>query len=399
MGDIKKLFPIFENDVGLVYLDSAASAQKSFSVINGMDAFYKNNYANIHRGIYKLSDVSSSMYDEAREKVRKFIGAKFSSEIIFTKGTTEGVNLLATSYSKILKPGDVIIVSEVEHHSNLVPWQNAARESGAVLQFIPVFDDGTLDYGWLEANMSERVKLVCLSGQSNVVGLRNDIERVVSIAHKSGAKVLIDAAQLVCHYKVDVAKLDVDFMVFSGHKIYGPTGIGVLYGKAELLRELPPYQFGGDMVDRVSYDKATYKDIPEKFEAGTPPIVEAVGLGFAIDFLNEFGMEKIEAESKELTRYTIDRLSEIEGIRLLSSVHSNGVITFVADGVSSYDIGSYLAMKNICVRVGKHCAEPLHLKWGVESSVRASLGIYNDKNDIDTFVLQLKKAISIIKGV
>lgn len=399
MSDIKKLFPIFESDVGLVYLDSAASAQKSFSVINGMEAFYKNNYANIHRGIYKLSDVSSSMYDEAREKVRKFIGAKSSSEVIFTKGTTEGVNLLASSYAKLLKSGDVIVLSEVEHHSNLVPWQNVAKESGAVLQFIPVFADGTLDYGWLDANISERVKLVCLSGQSNVIGLRNDIERVVSVAHKSGAKVLIDAAQLICHYKVDVSLLDIDFMVFSGHKIYGPTGIGVLYGKAELLRQLPPYQFGGDMVDRVSYDKATYKDIPEKFEAGTPPIVEAVGLGFAIDFISEFGMEKIEAESRELTRYTIDRLSEIEGIRLLSSVHSNGVITFVVDGVSSYDIGSYLAMKNICVRVGKHCAEPLHLKWGVESSVRASLGIYNDKDDIDTFVSQLKKAISIIKGV
>ncbi|MDE6223963.1 MAG: aminotransferase class V-fold PLP-dependent enzyme, partial [Alphaproteobacteria bacterium] len=260
------------NNKGLVYLDSSASAQKPFSVIKAMDNFYMNDYSNIHRGVYKLSETSSSMYDIARKKVCDFIGAKSPSEIIFTRGTTEGINLFVSSFSSLLNEGDEIILSEAEHHSNLVPWQQIALKKKLVLKFIPVLSDGSLDYKWLEDNISDKVKLVSVSGQSNVIGLRNDIERVVNIAHRVGAKVFVDAAQLVCHYKVDVSELDVDFMAFSGHKIYGPTGIGVLYGKAKFLRELPPYQFGGDMVDRVSYDSATFKDISEKFEAGTPPI-------------------------------------------------------------------------------------------------------------------------------
>ncbi|MBD5398018.1 SufS family cysteine desulfurase [bacterium] len=399
MENIKKFFPIFDNNKGLVYLDSSASAQKPFSVIKAMDNFYMNDYSNIHRGVYKLSETSSSMYDIARKKVCDFIGAKSPSEIIFTRGTTEGINLFVSSFSSLLNEGDEIILSEAEHHSNLVPWQQIALKKKLVLKFIPVLSDGSLDYKWLEENISDKVKLVSVSGQSNVIGLRNDIERVVNIAHSVGAKVFVDAAQLVCHYKVDVSELDVDFMAFSGHKIYGPTGIGVLYGKAKFLRELPPYQFGGDMVDRVSYDSATFKDISEKFEAGTPPIAEAVGLGTAIDFVNEFGMDKIERDSLELTSYAISQLLKIDGVKLLSSRDANGVISFVVDGISSFDIGSYLAMKNVCVRVGKHCAEPLHLKFGVESSVRVSLGIYNDKSDIDTFISDLQKAINIVKGV
>lgn len=399
MENIKKFFPIFDNNKGLVYLDSSASAQKPFSVIKAMDNFYMNDYSNIHRGVYKLSETSSSMYDIARKKVCDFIGAKSPSEIIFTRGTTEGINLFVSSFSSLLNEGDEIILSEAEHHSNLVPWQQIALKKKLVLKFIPVLSDGSLDYKWLEENISDKVKLVSVSGQSNVIGLRNDIERVVNIAHRVGAKVFVDAAQLVCHYKVDVSALDIDFMAFSGHKIYGPTGIGVLYGKAKFLRELPPYQFGGDMVDRVSYDSATFKDISEKFEAGTPPIAEAVGLGTAIDFVNEFGMDKIERDSLELTSYAISQLLKIDGVKLLSSRDANGVISFVVDGISSFDIGSYLAMKNVCVRVGKHCAEPLHLKFGVESSVRVSLGIYNDKSDIDTFISDLQKAINIVKGV
>lgn len=399
MENIKKFFPIFENNKGLVYLDSGASAQKPLSVIRAMDDFYMNDYSNIHRGVYNLSATSSSMYDIARKKVCDFIGAGSPSEIIFTRGTTEGINLFASSFSSLLKEGDEVILSEVEHHSNLVPWQQIASLRGIVLKFMPVLADGLLDYQWLKDNVSPTVKLVSISGQSNVIGGRNDIEQVVQISHNVGAKVFVDAAQLVCHYKVDVRDLDVDFMAFSGHKIYGPTGIGVLYGKAELLRAMPPYHFGGDMVDRVAFDKSTFKDIPEKFEAGTPPIAEAVGLGFAIDFINEFGMEKVEKESAELTVYTISELLKIDGVRLLSSRDANGVVSFVVDGVSSYDIASYLAIKNVCVRVGKHCAEPLHLKWGVESSVRVSLGIYNDKSDIDTFILELKKVIGVIKGV
>ena len=399
MNDIKKLFPIFGNNKDLVYLDSGASAQKPLSVIKGISDFYMSSYANIHRGIYKLSEVSSSLYDEARNKVRNFIGAKFSEEIIFTKGTTEAINLLCSVFSSNLCSGDEIIVSEEEHHSNLVPWQQMAMKKNIVLKFMPVLENKKLDYDWLEKNISPKVKLVCITGQSNVIGLKNNIKKIVAISHKVGAKVLIDGAQLLCHFKVDVSDLDIDFLAFSGHKIYGPNGIGVLYGKRDLLRELPPYQYGGDMVERVDFDKTTFRDVPERFEAGTPPIAEAIGLGFAIDFVNEFGMEKIEEESKILTEYTISCLKNIDGVRLLSSDDSNGVVSFVVDGVSSFDIGSYLSMKNICIRIGKHCAEPLHNKFGVESSIRISLGIYNDKNDIDIFISEFKKAINLLKGV
>lgn len=398
MVDVKGLFPIFENNDEVVYLDSAASAQKPLSVINGMADVYMYSYANIHRGLYKLSETASSLYDDARKKVQKFIGARYSSEVIFTKGATEAVNLLANAFSYILKSGDEIIVSEVEHHSNFVPWQQLALKLGVTLKIMPVLGNGELDYDWLRENVSSAVKLLCVSGQSNVIGLENDIVKVVELAHQVGAKVVVDGAQLVCHKSVNVATLDVDFFFFSGHKIYGPTGIGVLYGKIDLLREFSPYQYGGDMVDRVGIEKSTFKDVPEKFEAGTPPIVEAVGLGYAIDFVSEIGIDVVENHCRELTLYTINEISKIEDVKIVSSLNANGLVSFVVDGVSSFDIASYLSMKNICVRVGKHCAEPLHIKLGVESSIRVSFGIYNTKEDVDKFMVALKKSISLIKG-
>ena len=398
MIDFKKFFPIFQNNPNVIFLDSGASAQKPEFVINAMNDFYKKDYANIHRGLYNLSQVASSLYDEARDKVKLFIGAKYKEEIVFTKGTTEAINLLAYSFSKILKKGDVVFLTELEHHANLIPWQEVAKYNGIVLKFIPILDNGELDYDWFENNISSEVKLVCMSGQSNVIGLKNDIERVVRVAHNFGAKVIIDGAQLISHFKIDVESLNVDFLAFSGHKIYGPTGIGVLYGKKELLDMLPPYQVGGDMVEKVSFDKTIFKKTPEKFEAGTPPIVEAIGLGYAIDFLNEFSMDFIEKEAFELTKYAIEKIADVKNVRLISHKNSNAVISFVVDGVSSFDIASFLAMKNICVRVGKHCAEPLHNKLGIDSSIRLSLGIYNDKRDIDIFVNELEHTISLILG-
>ena len=398
MIDFKKFFPIFQNNPNVVFLDSGASAQKPEFVINAMNDFYKKDYANIHRGLYNLSQVASSLYDEARDKVKLFIGAEYKEEIVFTKGTTEAINLLAYSFSKILKKGDVVFLTELEHHANLIPWQEVAKYNGIVLKFIPILDNGELDYDWFENNISSEVKLVCMSGQSNVIGLKNDIERVVRVAHNFGAKVIIDGAQLISHFKIDVETLNVDFLAFSGHKIYAPTGIGVLYGKKELLDMLPPYQVGGDMVEKVSFDKTIFKKTPEKFEAGTPPIVEAIGLGYAIDFLNEFSMDFIEKEAFELTKYAIEKIAAVKNVRLISHKNSNAVISFVVDGVSSFDIASFLAMKNICVRVGKHCAEPLHNKLGIDSSIRLSLGIYNDKRDIDIFVNELEHAISLILG-
>lgn len=397
MNKIKKFFPIFKNSPKIIYLDSGASAQKTLSVIESMDDFYSKSYANIHRGLYPLSENASVIYDEVRKKVANFIGARDVSEIIFTKGTTDSINLVASSFSSLFVSGDEVIVSEIEHHSNLLPWKNLEDTKGVVLKYLPVLDNGEFDYDWLLHNISEKTKLVCVSGQSNVIGLKNDIAKICKIAHSKGAKVLVDGAQLTVHFEVDVSSWDVDFYAFSAHKIYGPTGVGVLYGKKELLSLMPPYQFGGDMVESVSLDKVVYKDIPFKFEAGTPPIVEVVGLGYAIDFLRDIGMDNIEREGYELTQYALEKLSKIDGIKFISSENSNSIISFVIDGVSVFDVGMMLGQKGICVRVGKHCAEPLHNRFGVENSIRISLGIYNDKNDIDEFILALENILNILR--
>ncbi len=397
MSDFKKYFPIFKQNSNIVYLDSGASAQKPSCVLDGMSKFYSETYANIHRGLYAFSEKSTEMYDEVREKVAKFIGANSSSEIIFTKGTTEAINLVASSFGRLLKTDDEIIVSEVEHHSNLLPWKNLEETVGVKVKYLPVLNDGVLDYDWLKQNISEKTKLVCVTGQSNVLGLKNDVKKIVEVAHSVGAKVLIDGAQLTVHSKVDVSLWNVDFYVFSGHKIYGPTGIGVLYGKYELLDVMPPYQFGGDMVESVSFDDVVFKPVPSKFEAGTPPIAEVVGLGYAIDFLQSVGMDEIEKHGRVLTEYLLEKLLKIDGVKLLSSKDSNSIVSFVIDGVSSFDIGLMLGQKGVCVRVGKHCAEPLHKRLGVESSIRVSFGIYNDESDVDKFIEALNKVLNMLR--
>lgn len=397
MNGIKKLFPMFENNEGLVYLDSGASSQKPKPVIDGMADMYGHDYANIHRGLYGISLRASELYDEARRKVAEFIGASDPREIVFTKGTTEAANLLAYSFGRGLKEGDAIVVSEAEHHSNFLPWARLRDEKGVALEILPLLPDGEFDYGWLEKNMPKGVKLVAVTGQSNVIGVPTDVGRICRAAHKAGAKAFIDAAQLAVHSPIDVKAMDADFLAFSGHKVYGPTGIGVLFGRRRLLESLPPYQLGGDMVDRVGMDKAVWRGMPEKFEAGTPPIVEAHGLGLAMDFVREFGMDDIERRSMELTAYAAGRLREIDGIRMLSGRRSNGIATFVMDGASSFDVGAILGEKGVCVRVGRHCAEPLHARLGVADSIRASFGIYNDEEDADKLVDALKDALRILK--
>ena len=397
MSDFRKFFPIFKQNPNIVYLDSGASAQKPDCVIKAMSVFYENTYSNIHRGLYAFSEKSSQIYDDVREKVAKFIGAKDSLEIIFTKGTTDSINLLASSIGRLLNKYDEIIVSEVEHHSNLLPWKNLEEVIGVKVKYLPILDNKELDYDWLYKNISGKTKLVCVTGQSNVLGVKTDIKKIVEIAHNVGAKVLIDGAQLTVHSKVDVADFDIDFYAFSGHKIYGPTGIGILYGKKDLLNKLPPYQFGGDMVESVSLDKVIFKSVPSKFEAGTPPIAEVVGLGSAIDFLQNIGMEKIEEKSLNLTRYLQSELLKIEGVKLLSHNNSNSIVSFVIDEISPFDIGLLLGQKGVCVRVGKHCAEPLHQRFGVDSSIRVSLGLYNDESDIDKFIDALKKILSMLR--
>ncbi len=397
MSDFKNYFPIFKQNSSIVYLDSAASAQKPLSVLDGMRKFYEESYANIHRGLYGFSEKSSQMYEDVREKIAKFIGAKNPCEIVFAKGTTDAINLVATSYGQLLNFGDEIIVSEIEHHSNLLPWKNLEKNIGVKIKYMPVSENKELDYQWLMQNVSGKTKLVCVTGQSNVLGARTDIKKVVDIAHSVDAKVLIDGAQLTTHSKVDVSDLDVDFYVFSGHKIYGPTGVGILYGKKNLLDMMPPYQLGGDMVESVSFNKVVFKDAPSKFEAGTPPIAEVIGLGFAVDFLQNIGMDKIENIGKNLTEYLQSELLKIDGIKIISHKDSNSIVSFVIDDVSSFDVGLILGQKNICVRVGKHCAEPLHKLLGIDSSIRVSFGIYNDKNDVDKFIIALKDVLKILK--
>ncbi|MDR3126656.1 MAG: cysteine desulfurase [Rickettsiales bacterium] len=383
MNDAKKLFPIFRNEKGLVYLNTAASAQKPDLVIDGMAGFMRENYANIHRGLYPLAMRANRIYDEARARAARFINAE-PDEIVFAKNATEAINLAASQ----LRPGDTVITTEAEHHSNMLPWM----KSGAKVKFMPIFGNGEPDYGWLEKNIAG-ARIVAMSGQSNVLGLRNDIGRAAAIAHSAGAKILVDAAQMIVHHGLDVCASDIDFAAFSGHKIYGPTGIGVLYGRRALLESMEPWQVGGDTIETASLEGAKYLAPPMRFEAGTQPLAEAHGLALAMDFMNEFGINRIERASAELSGYARALLSEIKGIRIISHPESNGIITFAADGISPFDIGAMLGAKNICARAGLHCAEPLHKRLGIEGSVRISIGLYNDKPDIDAFAKGLREVL------
>jgi len=394
-SEVRKQFPILEqkvNDHPLVYLDNAATAQKPLQVIETLDHYYRKINSNVHRGVHTLGTWATDAYEEAREKVRAFIHAKSSEEIIFTRGTTASINFVAQSYGRAkLTAGDEIVITYMEHHSNLIPWQQVAKQTGAVLKYIPLQQDGTIKLDDIAHTISEKTKLVALTHVSNVLGTVNPIKETASIAHKAGAKILVDGAQSVPHMKVDVQALDIDFLAFSGHKMGGPTGIGVLYGKKEILEEMEPVEFGGEMIDMVDLYESTWRELPWKFEGGTPIIAGAIGLGAAIDFLQSIGMEQIEQHERELVNYAMERVATLEGITIYGPKEHSGLLTFNIDGIHPHDVATVLDTEGIAVRAGHHCAQPL-MKWlNVSATARASFYLYNTKEEVDLFIEGLKK--------
>ncbi len=394
---IRAQFPILSRTVHgkpLVYLDSAASAQKPDAVLDAMMGLARTSYANVHRGLHTLANETTELYEKARETIARFINADVG-EIVYTKSATEAVNLVADTFGRSLKAGDEIIASEMEHHANIVPWHFLRERYGVVLKFIPVLDDGRLDMEAYKGLLSEKTKMVAVTHMSNVLGTVNDVAEIVRLAHAAGAPVLLDGCQGIVHTKVDVKALDVDFYVFSGHKLYGPTGIGVLYGKAERLAALPPYQGGGEMIGSVSLDKITYADPPHRFEAGTPAILEAVGLGAAIEWLNRIDRDAALAHEHALYERVAQRLEGVNGVRILGTAPGKGaVMSFVVEGAHAHDVAQVLDRYGVAVRAGTHCAEPLMKRFGVTSSARASFALYNTPAEADAFVDALDKARS-----
>ena len=387
-------FPILAErvyDKPLVFLDSAASAQKPQCVIDAVAHCYTHEYANIHRGVYWLSERATQAYEGARVKVQHFINAASEREIIFTKSTTEAINLVATSYGGAsLKAGDEIILSQLEHHANIVPWQLLRERVGVEIKVVPIDERGNFLLEEFEKLLSPRTRLVAVTHTSNALGTITPIDEIVRLAHAQGALVLLDGAQSVVHGPVDVQALDVDFFAFSGHKLYGPSGIGVLYGKADILSAMPPYQGGGDMIRRVTFEKTEFADIPGRFEAGTPHIAGAYGLAAAIDYVTAIGMEAIAAHERDLLEYATGRLQEINSLRFIGTAdYKAGIVSFELDGIHAHDVGTILDREGIAVRVGHHCAQPLMDHFGIAGTVRASFGLYNDKADIDALVQAL----------
>lgn len=396
---VRSLFPILDQEVNghpLVYLDSAATSQKPQPVIDAITRYYKTYNSNVHRGVHTLGTKATEAYEAAREKVRKFINAESVEEIIFTRGTTTAINTVASSYGRaFLKPEDEIVLTCMEHHSNLIPWQQAAKFTGARLKYIPLQADGTIDLEDVKATITERTKIVAITHVSNVLGTVNPIKEIAAIAHRHGAVVVVDGAQSTPHKKVDVRDLDCDFYAFSGHKMCGPTGIGVLYGKRRWLEQMEPVEFGGEMIDTVGLYESTWKELPWKFEGGTPIIADAIGLGAAIDFLEEVGLEEIERHERALIRYTMEQLETIEGLEWYGPKDPDrrgGVIAFNLSGVHAHDVATVLDAYGIAIRAGHHCAQPL-MKWlGVTATGRASFYLYNTFEDVDRFIEGLRKA-------
>lgn len=399
MYDIQKIredFPILSRKIygkPLVYLDNGATTQKPRCVVEAIvDEYYSVN-ANVHRGVHFLSQQATELHEAAREKVRAFINAKSTNEIVFTRGTTESINLLATSFGEaFINEGDEIIVSEMEHHSNIVPWQMLAERRGSSIRVIPIDDKGELLLDEYEKLFTEMTRIVCVTHVSNVLGTINPVKRIVDIAHQHGVPVLVDGAQSAPHMKIDVQDIGCDFFAFSGHKIYGPTGVGVLYGKEDLLDKLPPYQGGGEMIQNVSFEKTTFNELPYKFEAGTPDYVGTNSLAKALDYVSAIGMDNIFAYEHELTRYATEQLSNIEGMRIFGqSENKDAVISFLVRDIHHLDMGTLLDRLGIAVRTGHHCAQPLMTHYGIEGTVRASFGIYNTKEEIDVLVAGIKR--------
>lgn len=393
---IRKDFPILEHtiyDKPLVYLDNGATTQKPRCVVEQIENGYYNVNANIHRGVHFLSQAATEAHEEARRTVRQFLNARSSNEIIFTRGTTEAINLIASSFTdECMSAGDEVIVSVMEHHSNIVPWQIQAARKGISLKVIPMNERGELDRNAFRSLFSDRTKLVSVTHVSNVLGTVNPVREIVEEAHTRGVPVLIDGAQAVPHLKVDVQDLDAEFYVFSGHKIYGPTGIGVLYGKEEWLDRLPPYQGGGEMIASVSFEKTTFNELPFKFEAGTPDYIGSTALAAALKYVESIGMDRIAAHEQALLRYATERLETIEGMRIFGqAAEKSGVISFLVGNIHHYDMSMLLDRLGIAVRTGHHCAQPLMHALGIEGTVRASLGLYNTKEEIDTLVAGIER--------
>ncbi len=376
----------------LVFLDSAASAQKPRQVTETLKSFYETDYANVHRGAYALSERATARYEGARETVRRFLGAGKAREIIFTQGATESINLVASTYGrKFLEAGDEVVISHLEHHSNIVPWQMLREEKGITIKVVPVGDDGEFLYDAFEGLLGPRTKLVAVSHMSNVLGTVMPAKRIAAAAHAVGAKVLFDGCQAITHMPVDVRDLDCDFYVFSGHKLYGPTGIGVLYAKEELLNAMPPYQGGGDMIASVTFEKTTWAPLPAKFEAGTPAIAQAVGLAAAIDYVTGIGLDRIAAHERDLLLYATERLATVKGLRIIGSAPSKAsVISFALDCAHPHDIATILDRSGVAVRAGHHCAQPLMQRFNVPATARASFGLYNTRAEADALVLALE---------
>ena len=399
MYDIQKIredFPILDREVygkPLIYLDNGATTQKPRQVVEAITDEYYSVNANVHRGVHFLSQQATELHEASRETVRRFINARSSNEIVFTRGTTESINLLASSFADSqMKEGDEVIVSVMEHHSNIVPWQLQAARKGIVLKVIPMNDRGELLLDEYEKLFSERTKLVSFAHVSNVLGTVNPAKEMIATAHAHGVPVLIDGAQSVPHMKVDVQDLDADFFAFSGHKVYGPTGVGVLYGKEEWLDKLPPYQGGGEMIQSVSFEKTTFNELPFKFEAGTPDYIGTTALAKALDYVSAIGMENIAAHEHELTLYAMQRLKEINGMRIFGEAeHKSSVISFLVGNIHHLDMGTLLDRLGIAVRTGHHCAQPLMIRMGIEGTVRASFGLYNTKEEIDMLAAGIER--------
>ncbi|MFC0559413.1 cysteine desulfurase [Halalkalibacter alkalisediminis] len=393
--EIKQLFPILNQEVNgnpLVYLDSAATSQKPLKVIEAIDDYYRRYNSNVHRGVHTLGTLATDGYEGAREKVRRFINASSMEEIVFTRGTTTALNLVAASYGRDnLTAGDEIVISMMEHHSNIIPWQQVAKQTGATLKYFPLQPDGTIDLADAEKTITNKTKIVSVMHVSNVLGTINPVKEIAEIAHRNGAIMVVDGAQSTPHMKIDVKDLDCDFFAFSAHKMVGPTGIGALYGKKALLEKMEPIEFGGEMIDFVGLQDSTWKELPWKFEGGTPIIAGAIGLGAAIDFLEEVGLDEIAKHEHELATYAIERLSDIDGMTIFGPKHRAGVVTFNLDDVHPHDVATVLDAEGIAVRAGHHCAQPL-MKWlQVTATARASFYLYNTKEDVDALYTGLVK--------
>ncbi len=398
---IRKDFPILDQQVNgkpLVYFDNAATTQKPLAVVQRISDYYLKENSNVHRGVHHLSQVATEVYENARSYVAKYIHAEESKEIIFTRGTTESINLLANVLSPWIQAGDEIVISGMEHHSNLVPWQQLCEKSKARLRVLPVDLDGTLDLNFLEKMLTPQVKLLAITHISNVLGTVNPVKEIVKLAHEKGVPVLLDGAQGIAHAKVDVQDLGVDFYAFSGHKIYAPMGIGVLYGRFTWLRRLPPYQFGGEMIDQVTFEKTTFNELPYKYEAGTPNVSGALGLEAALRYVQQTGLDNIFKHEDRLLKYATEKLETVDGIRIVGHAKEKAaVLSFLINGIHPFDLGTLLDQMGVAVRTGHHCAQPLMDFYGIPGTVRASFGMYNTLEEVDIFADAVKKAVAMLR--